>query len=98
MTGKADIRKWDKKKKRNDSRNTVNSYQESRATKFTPQGSGNSELIRPQSEGDLNMNTFDIINLDRMIFATDSGAGDILANTEYGIEAIAPGGTKPRIS
>jgi hypothetical protein len=91
MTGKADIRKWDKKKKRNDSRNTVNSYQESRATKFTPQGSGNSELIRPQSEGDLNMNTFDIINLDRMIFATDVGAGDDLASTETGIEAIATG-------
>jgi|21_taG_2_1085346.scaffolds.fasta_scaffold02571_3 hypothetical protein len=91
MTGKADIRKWDKKKKRNDSRNTVNSYQESRATKFTPQGSGNSELIRPQSAGDLNMNTFDIINLDRMIFATDAGAGDDLAITETGIEAIATG-------
>ena len=91
MTGKADIRKWDKKKRRIDSRNTVNSYQESRATKFTPQGSGNSELIRPQSEGDLNMNTFDIINLDRMIFATDAGAGDTLAITEYGIEAIANG-------
>ena len=91
MTGKADIRKWDKKKKRNDSRNTVNSYQESRATKFTPQGSGNSELIRPQSEGDLNMNTFDIINLDRMIFATDAGAGDDIAITETGIEAIATG-------
>jgi hypothetical protein len=91
MTGKADIRKWDKKKRRIDSRNTVNSYQESRATKFTPQGSGNSELIRPQSEGDLNMNTFDIINMDRMIFATDAGAGDTLAITEYGIEAIANG-------
>ena len=91
MTGKADIRKWDKKKRRIDSRNTVNSYQESRATKFTPQGSGNSELIRPQSESDLNMNTFDIINLDRMIFATEAGAGDTIAVTEYGIEAISNG-------
>ena len=91
MTGKADIRKWDKRKKRNDSRNTINSYQESRATKFTPQGSGNSELIRPQSESDLNMNTFDIINLDRMIFATAAGAGDTIAVTDYGIEAISNG-------
>jgi hypothetical protein len=95
MTGKADIRKWDKKKRRIDSRNTVNSYQESRATKFTPQGSGNSELIRPQSESDLNMNTFDIINLDRMIFATEAGAGDTLVTTEYGIEAIASGTSTP---
>jgi hypothetical protein len=41
------------------------------------------------------MNTFDIINLDRMIFATDAGAGDTLVTTEYGIEAIASGTSTP---
>ena len=36
---------------------------------------------------DINMNTYDIRDVDRIFFATKIGAGDVLLNTDYGIEA-----------
>ena len=37
---------------------------------------------------DINMNTYDIIDVDRLKFAVKEGAGDLLTNTDYGIEAL----------
>ena len=87
MTGKADIRKWDKRRNKEVSR----SVRDSKPKEILAGTSIGNEFIRPQSESDLNMNTFDIINLDRMIFATEEGSGDNIAITETGIEAIATG-------
>ena len=36
---------------------------------------------------DINMNTYDIRDVDRIFFATKIGSGDALLNTDYGIEA-----------
>ena len=36
---------------------------------------------------DINMNTYDIRDVDRIFFATKIGSGDPLLNTDYGIEA-----------
>jgi len=41
---------------------------------------------------DINMNTYDIRDVDRIFFATKIGAGDPLLNTDYGIEAAYLGG------
>jgi len=41
---------------------------------------------------DINMNTYDIRDVDRIFFATKIGAGDVLLNTDYGIEAAYLGG------
>ena len=85
MTGKADIRKWDKRRNKEISRSVRDSK---------PKELLSSNTIVPTYShqiSDLNMNTFDIINLDRIIFATEEGAGDTIAITETGIEAIATG-------
>lgn len=37
---------------------------------------------------DIFMNTYDIVDVDRLKFAVKEGAGDILAVTDYGIEAL----------
>ena len=37
---------------------------------------------------DINMNTYDIRDVDRIFFATKIGSGDALLNTDYGIEAV----------
>ena len=37
---------------------------------------------------DIFMNTYDIVDVDRLKFATKEGAGDILTNTDYGMEAL----------
>ena len=34
------------------------------------------------------MRTYDILDLDRLKFATSEGAGDALTTSDYGIEAI----------
>ena len=49
--------------------------------------SGNVEWVKVAQE-DLNMNTYDINNVDRLRFATSEGAGDALTTSDYGIEAI----------
>jgi len=41
---------------------------------------------------DINMNTYDIRDVDRIFFATKIGSGDVLLNTDYGIEAAYLGG------
>jgi len=85
MTGKADIRKWDKRRNKEISRSVRDSK---------PKELLSSNTIVPTYShqiSDLNMNTFDIINLDRIVFATEEGAGDTIAITETGIEAIATG-------
>ena len=91
MTGKANIRKWEQKKRKIDTKNNINSFQKSRSTKFTISNTNYLQNTPAQST-DIDMNTYDIVNLDRLIFATSNGAGDSLANTEYGIESIASSG------
>ena len=91
MTGKANIRKWEQKKRKTDTKNNINSFQKSRSTKFTISNTNYLQNTPAQST-DIDMNTYDIVNLDRLIFATSNGAGDSLANTEYGIESIASTG------
>jgi len=51
-------------------------------------GSGSSGGVFQVSETDLDMNTFDITNVDRLRFAAKSGASDALTTNDYGIEAI----------
>lgn len=41
---------------------------------------------------DLYMNTYDIVDLDRLRFAVKEGAGEALTSDDYGIEAIYTGG------
>lgn len=41
---------------------------------------------------DINMGTYDIVNLDRLKFGTTSGSGSALAATDTGIEAVFSGG------
>ena len=41
---------------------------------------------------DINMGTYDIVNLDRLKFGTTSGSGSSLAATDTGIEAVFAGG------
>ncbi len=41
---------------------------------------------------DINMGTYDIVNLDRLKFGTTSGSGSALAATDTGIEAVFAGG------
>ena len=91
MTGKANIRKWEQKKRKTDTKNNINSFQKSRSTKFTISNTNYLQNTPAQST-DIDMNTYDIVNLDRLIFATSNGAGDSLANTEYGIESITSTG------
>ena len=42
---------------------------------------------------DINMNTYDIRDVDRLLFATKEGAGDALTATDYGMEAIYSSGS-----
>ena len=51
-------------------------------------GSGSSGGVFQVSETDLDMNTYDITNVDRLKFAAKSGASDALTANDYGIEAI----------
>ena len=52
--------------------------------------SGNVEWVKVAQE-DLNMNTYDINNVDRLRFATSEGAGDALTTSDYGMEALYSG-------
>lgn len=51
-------------------------------------GAGSSGGVFQVSETDLDMNTYDITNVDRLKFAAKSGASDALTANDYGIEAI----------
>jgi hypothetical protein len=51
-------------------------------------GSVGGGTIAQVAANDLNMNTYDINDVDRFKFAVKEGAGDALAVTDYGIEAI----------
>jgi hypothetical protein len=95
MTGKANIRDTKKRKAKQISNNSNINFNQGRGTSYK---NGVSNVIsRPlmHTEGDLNLNTYDIFNVDRMLFATTSGAGDTITATDYGIEAIANGATAP---
>lgn len=54
--------------------------------------SGSSSSLFQVAEADLDMNTYDITNLDRLKFGAKEGTGDLLTNTDYGIEALYVGG------
>jgi len=95
MTGKANIRDPRKRKIREASRNSNINFTQSRGTQYGNGISPASSSPYLYTEGDLNLNTYDIINIDRMLFATAAGSGDTIAVTDYGIEAIASGTSTP---
>ena len=43
------------------------------------------------AKSDLQMNTYDIVDIDRLKFAVKEGAGDVLTEDDYGMEAIYTG-------
>ena len=49
------------------------------------QGGGTYQNVQ---SADIYMNTYDIVDIDRLKFAVKEGAGDLLSNTDYGIEAL----------
>lgn len=42
-------------------------------------------------KSDLQMNTYDVVDVDRLKFAVKEGAGDTLTSSDYGMEAIYTG-------
>ena len=95
MTGKATIRDPKKSKAKRISNNSNINFNQGRGTSYKNGLSAESSQPFLYTEGDLNLNTYDIINIDRMLFATAAGAGDTIAVTDYGIEAIANGASAP---
>lgn len=89
MTGKAEIRKNIASKNNKVSRNLNTNFNMTR-------GAPASRISHVVSKGgwigsantDLNMNTFDILSVDRLKFSTTTGSGDILTNSDTGIEAV----------
>jgi len=65
------------------------------STKSASQGTINNTEVKGQfttlATADLNMRTFDIVDVDRLKFATSEGAGSALTTTDYGMEAIYTG-------
>jgi hypothetical protein len=55
-------------------------------------GSVGGGTVNTFAESDLQMNTYDIVGVDRLKFAIREGAGDVLTATEYGIEALYTSG------
>jgi len=55
-------------------------------------GSIGGGTVNTFAKSDLQMNTYDICDVDRLKFAVKEGAGDVLTSTDYGIEAIYTGG------
>ena len=47
--------------------------------------------INTFAKSDLQMNTYDIVDVDRLKFAVKEGAGDVLTEDDYGMEAIYTG-------
>ena len=95
MTGKAEIRDPRKSKAKRISNNSNINFNQGRGTSYKNGLSVESSQPFLYTEGDLNLNTYDIINVDRMLFATEAGSGDTITSTDYGIEAIANGATAP---
>jgi hypothetical protein len=95
MTGKAEIRDPRKSKAKRISNNSNINFNQGRGTSYKNGLSAESSQPFLYTEGDLNLNTYDIINVDRMLFATAAGSGDTIAATDYGIEAIANGASAP---
>ena len=97
MSGKAKDKKTFGKKIKDISNDTSTLYSLNKniissAEKSAVSGSINNTEVRGQfttlATADLNMRTYDIIDLDRLRFATSEGAGDALTTSDYGIEAI----------
>ena len=97
MSGKAKGKKTFGKKIKDISNDTSTLYSLNKniissAEKSAVSGSVNNTEVRGQfstlATADLNMRTYDILELDRLKFATSEGAGDALTTSDYGIEAI----------
>ena len=56
-------------------------------------GSVGGGTVNTFAESDLEMNTYDIVGVDRLKFAIREGSGDALTADDYGIEAIYSGNT-----
>ena len=56
-------------------------------------GSVGGGTVNTFAESDLEMNTYDIVGVDRLKFAIREGSGDALTSDEYGIEALYSGNT-----
>ena len=56
-------------------------------------GSVGGGTVNTFAESDLQMNTYDIVGVDRLKFAVREGAGNALTSDDYGIEAIYTGNT-----
>jgi len=56
-------------------------------------GSVGGGTVNTFAESDLQMNTYDIVGVDRLKFAIREGSGDALTSDEYGIEALYSGNT-----
>jgi hypothetical protein len=100
MSGKAKDKKTFGKKIKDISNDTSTLYSLNKniissAEKSAVSGSINNTEVRGQfttlATADLNMRTYDIIDLDRLRFATSKGAGDVLTATDYGVEALYSG-------
>ena len=101
MSGKAKTRKTYGKKIKDQSDATSTLYSLNgkgtviASTKSASQGTINNTEVKGQfttlATSDLNMRTFDIVDLDRLRFATSKGAGNILTASDYGIEALYSG-------
>ena len=51
-------------------------------------GSQGGGTYQNAQSADIYMNTYDIVDIDRLKFAVKEGSGDLLSNTDYGIEAL----------
>ena len=91
MTGKANIRDPRKRKAKELSRNSNINFNQGRGSNYTNSAARYTHQVGVNATQDINMNTYDIINLDRMLFATEVGSGDTIDVTEYGIESISTG-------
>ena len=94
MTGKAEIRKNIASKNNKISRNLNINFNMTRGAPT----SRISNVVNKSgwigsANTDLNMNTFDILSVDRLKFSTTTGSGDSLVSTDTGIEALYLNGT-----
>ena len=90
MTGKAEIRKNQGKKIISNNRTLTSGFNTSRKSLISsPTAPTTTSVWQQSAKTDLNMNTYDIYDVDRILFATTLGSGDELTSTDYGIEAIS---------
>jgi len=98
MSGKAKVRRTFGKKVKDQADATSTLYSLNgkgtviASTKSASQGTINNTEVKGQfttlATADLNMRTYDIVDVDRLKFATSEGAGSALTATDYGMEAI----------